>query len=69
MTETAHPNTSETGWWADCCSTVHITNGTNAYDLIDLQPWREPVKLKTGLGGGINISYSTHRGTATTHGI
>jgi len=49
--------TDDAGWWADCCSSAHITNDVN--DLIEFQPWREPIRT----GGG--IVYSTHRGTVT----
>jgi len=60
-TEHNNTNTPTEGWWADSCSTVHITN--DIQDVPNAQPCVRAVKT----GGG--VTYSTHTGMATVQGL
>jgi len=62
QTSTAgYEQTSTTGWWADSCSTVHITNDIR--DVPNAQPCLRAVKT------GVGVIYSTHIGIATVQGL
>jgi len=60
-TEHNNTNTPIEGWWADSCSTVHITN--DIQDVPNAQPYVRAVKI----GGG--VTYSTHTGMVTVQGL